>query len=196
MGNLGDQQLSPSTIDPNWYIYVAVAAGVCCCCCLLLLLLLLVRRKRRQRDENELPSNSMAKGVSGIAPINAVDTEMASFEVRSTRVSEYGRLGDMHVPSSNANTIFYASPSIMEQSVAAPDSSINYASARLLSDGQSSSVRAPVVYASGFGGGALPDYGGADFVNTSDMGGAQTHHDGTQQGAGLLFTNYGPAQFK
>lgn len=153
-----------------------------------------MRRKRRQRDESEASSQAVVKGVSGIAPINA-DTEMASFEVRSTRASEYARVGDFPAPSSNANTIFYASPSLMEQSATVPPSN-TYASSRLLTDGQSSSVRTPVVYASGFAGGALPDYGGAEFVSTSDIGTGGAHHGGTHHGAGLLFDNYGPAEFK
>lgn len=188
-------QPEPDNLDPNWWIYVAIACGVCCLCCVVLIVVLLIRKRRRRDEskgkgsENETP----AKGMSGIAAANA-DAEMVSFEMRSTRASEYARMPDI---VGGGNSVFYAASSFVDapggSSVAsARGGEVTYASPGLLSGGSSTTpmrTPTPVVYASGFGGGAQPDYGGAEFIGdvTHPAPAGNVGH----QGAGLLFDNYG-----
>jgi hypothetical protein len=194
-------QSEPDALDPNWWIYVAIACGVCCLCFVLLLVVLLIRRRRRREEEaDSAPAEGVAtvKGMSGIARANA-DTEMVSVEMRSTRASEYARMPDVV----NGNSVFYAASSFGDapggSSIAsAPRGNrtgageITYASPNLLSGGASTTpMRVPVVYASGFAGGAQPDYGGAEFVGDAGMAHPAPADAFGHQGAGLLFDNYG-----
>lgn len=166
-------------------------------CCVLLLVVLLIRKRRRQDDDdddqyNNKSAKSTAKGMSGIAHANA-DAEMVSFEMRSTRASEYARMPDVLA----GNTVFYAASSLADvpggSSVASARGGGgagegNYASPNLLS---APPGRSNVVYASGFTGGAQPDYGGAEFVGDAGMSHPPPGNLGGHQGAGLLFDNYG-----